>query len=359
MNLDKTYSDFTDTNIDEIIHFTKNRNNFIFNDYIESGDEEDKEPVNFSWELTYYCQYRCTYCYAFEQLTKKPDPKLLKAYPIILKKLKLRSIPKFNIELLGGEPTTHPNIFEIIEELNKNEKCKSIELVTNIAKPVSFYKKFDDEKYNKLIISASYHNEYDKNDRYLKKCIELNKFKNVRFFSNINFAPEKEKWSKTFKLIKDLSKNNVMSHFNLLHSTKQYEGFDFGYDYKTGESCSENNTDQMMSMVLEFLNFCKVNSEENFDIFKNTIQRNIRYKDKKGKEVYIPELLIRALKLDRFYGWKCSAKMWSITPLGNIHNDCTNENLDILNKKLTNCVTCPLKTGCQCDLMLNYRKIRQ
>jgi len=358
-NLPDFFKDFVYGEFDEIQRDINISSHVKLSDYDFSGDEIEHAPT-FSWELTSYCQYRCTYCYAWEMLTKKFDKSKLDLVPVILNKLKLKKLPKFHVELLGGEPTTHPMIFEILEELHKNDKCISIELITNLAKPLSFFEKFKEYDFNKLIISASYHNEYDKKDRFLEKCIEVNKLDNIRlFFANINFPVESNTWDTSLNIIKQLCENNIWNHFNLIHSTKKYTGFDFGYDYVTGDGFGNNNKN-LVQVFNKFLTYCQKSCEEGLDIFNKSIQRKVNFKNKKtGKTLSMPELLVRAHEFDRFESWKCTPQMWTIDLNGIFRNDCTNEPIDILFNDIGKCITCPVKTGCQCDVMLSYAKHRQ
>ena len=340
-----SFNSFAYNNFNSFENFLKTNKNLSIDNFIEAGDEKDRELLNLCWEVTYFCQYRCSYCYMEDTLTDKFDNSLLNHYKIVLNKLKLRNTPNFNVEVLGGEPTTHPKIFNIIEELNKNKKCKRVELVTNLTKPASFYKKFDNQKYNKLYISGSYHNEYAKNDIFLKKCIELHNMKNCNFYTNINFPAEEEKWDKIFSFMEELNKNNLIFHINLLHPTSTYNGFNFKTD-----------TNKTIEILKKIINYSK--NYKGFNLLENNIQRQIRLKDKDNNTVYIPEIFLRSLKLDRFKGWKCTAKVWGIDPKGKFTHDCTNEELDLLNKKFNDCVICPVSNGCRCDLMLNHKKIK-
>ena len=78
----------------------------------------------------------------------------------------------FDIEVEGGEPTLHPDILTILQTLNKIDKCQKIQLITNIVKPLSFFEQLDKPEYNKLEIAPSYHPEYHKKDKYVKKLIQ-------------------------------------------------------------------------------------------------------------------------------------------------------------------------------------------
>lgn len=344
----------------EIVEFLSGANDISLDDYVASGDEYYRHPW-FSWEITSYCQYRCTYCYAWEMLTDKFDRKLMDVYPKVLKTLQLKNCPEFHIELLGGEPSTHPGIFDILDGLQNNDKCLSIELITNLARPMSFFEKLNDHNYSKLIVAASYHHEYDNDNgkKFIEKSLAIDKLDNIGFyFGNVNFDKHEDSWDKSLNIVSALGNAGIGNHFNLIHSTQKYQGFDFGYDYKTSEGF-DNNHEDMKVTTLKFLDYCLKWQEKDPDAFKHTYQRTVKYTHKKTGEILkLPELIVRLCKMDRFKGWECHAKMYTIDLKGDIRHDCTYREVDMLFKNIHDCVICPMKEGCQCDIMLSYPKNR-
>lgn len=355
--LDGWCPDLEVCSLEDIVDSLKNPEVYNLNDYTASGDTSYVAPW-FSWEITRYCQYRCTYCYAWEILESKFDKSAMSIYPIVLKRLRFNNCPEFHMELLGGEPTTHPGLFDILDDLEDNKKCLTVELITNLARPLSFFEKLNERNYKKLIIASSYHNEYDNDngEDFIKKSIEINKFENINFyFANINVALEETAWQKSVDIVSGLSEYSIPNHFNLIHSTQKYSGFDFGYDYNTGEHITDR--ENISQLTSNFLQYCIDRRVLKSDMFNNTYQRVVKYKHKTtGEIVKIPELVVRLNKLDRFKGWNCDAKMYTIEHDGNIHNDCTREPIDFMLKGLGNCVQCPISSGCQCDVMLSFSK---
>ncbi len=112
-------------------------------DQISSSGLKNYNKFIFAWELNNVCQYRCSYCYANEWLEKDFNEKYSGIYKNVLTKIKLLDIKKisYDLELLGGEPTIHPNFFDILSFINKLKKCNITQIVTNIANPVSFLKR--------------------------------------------------------------------------------------------------------------------------------------------------------------------------------------------------------------------------
>lgn len=289
---------------------------------------KNRNLLTFSWDIIKVCQYRCDYCYAFDILEKKMDKRLINLYKLILLKLKKVKYD-FNVELLGGEPTMHPKIEDILRTLQRNKNCKAVELVTNVAKPVSFYKQFDSENYNKTLIAASYHPQYDNNNRYAKKCIEISKFDHLTIYCNINLPKEKEQWDKIKNTLDLLTDNNVNLGLNFIHSVKdKYDTF-YGEDFKL---------------------FFKDYLSNNKKVSKKSFPYNIN-----GKVEMLDEHHIRMNNLFKFYNYTCTPLMYSIDAEGNINNACSGEKFDNFDN-IIKTFKCPIKEGCNCDILFNYYK---
>ena len=158
-------------------------------------------PVFLLWEITDQCNLNCSYCY-YKPSHSKDFTKELKLQNFILKKIS--TIPnEINISILGGEPTLHPNFYEIIETLYNMKNITKILIITNFTKPLEFwekYKKFND----KIEINISIHFEYfslsflDKIDKILQI-----------FKTNILILQHNDKkYIPIFKQIIDYSKNH-------------------------------------------------------------------------------------------------------------------------------------------------------
>ena len=91
------------------------------NKYISSGIKGYK-TIHFKWHVNTQCKYRCDYCYYINSLNKIEPQSNRESYIGVLKRLSLKSIPNFIIDLLGGEPTLHDNIDEILNTLSDNTR---------------------------------------------------------------------------------------------------------------------------------------------------------------------------------------------------------------------------------------------
>jgi len=123
---------------------------------------EVKERLFLVWEITSKCNYNCSYCsYYNNDLKTSPvsDEKLVSISNLVLKKFE--SVPpNTKVELLGGEPSTHPRFVEIIKAMYNNKNIDSISLYTNFSK-IKIWEELEPYE-DKLIINVSIHPEYYK-----------------------------------------------------------------------------------------------------------------------------------------------------------------------------------------------------
>ena len=76
----------------------------------------------------------------FNLSTFKKDSQERDAWKLVVKSLASKQIKdRFVVEMLGGEPTLHPDLYDIIDALHEIEQCKRVELITNLAKPVKYF----------------------------------------------------------------------------------------------------------------------------------------------------------------------------------------------------------------------------
>jgi len=339
----------------------KNLDNLNINNVKEAGDK-DYNLITFSWNLIDICQYRCSYCSAmnFNLNTFKKKPHFIKAWKNTIKFLKLMVKTPYAIEILGGEPTLHPDIENIISEAVKDKYCIQVDLITNLAKPYDFYKKLDVKENSKLTIEASHHPEYCGN-KYIQKVIDLNNnLEYISIFSNINLPDDQKHWKQTKDLIDKFKKNNVFISLNFLQSVGT--GPVGGWDPNYTNDFWKYFHDYINPVEQEKLNYGKGVGIKNATLYlnehANEITTNIKYIDDEERQYILSEADINKYKLNRFKGWSCKSLMYTINMDGTIKNSCTNEVVPItkLNKKhLTKCVKCPL-TQCSCDTMFLFYK---
>ena len=320
-------------------------------DIKESGDP-DYKLVSFSWDLTTVCQYRCSYCYALPWLTKKFNSENINAYAQVLKRLKLNSLPAFKMEILGGEPMLHDHIYEIVDELCSMKKCISVTINTNLAKDQRFYERFNNRKYKKLTISASFHPEQVTDvPAYCDKLKKISEYDGPLTHSNINLYDREEYIVKYIHIIKFCLKYNIRVGANYLLSTETYKS---------------NYTDDFFEKLnLQEVDWYTPNSSWKIPSLYKTwpgvsVDRHpgafsIRFVDLKDNIIYYDLGEAKELKLHGFKNFNCRPKMWQITPEGGFYNECTRDKLSMLNNNINKCIKCP-RDVCGNDELYFYHK---
>jgi pyruvate-formate lyase-activating enzyme len=101
---------------------------------IRQGSPECFESLSLKvdWALTSYCNFRCSYCFSAGSEYKK-DFCTLEQAETAIKHLASANRPRYQVALLGGEPTTHPHLAEIITLLHKylGDRLESLVIVSN------------------------------------------------------------------------------------------------------------------------------------------------------------------------------------------------------------------------------------
>ena len=101
---------------------------------IRQGSPECFEgmPLRVDWKVTSFCNFRCSYCFHAGKEYKKDFCTLEQAESAI-KHLASANPPKYQVNLLGGEPTTHPHLAEIIMLLCQyiGDRLENLKIITN------------------------------------------------------------------------------------------------------------------------------------------------------------------------------------------------------------------------------------
>lgn len=89
-------------------------------------------PLRVSWDVTSYCNFRCSYCYYAGKEYKK-DFCTLEQAETAIKHLASANRPSYQVNLIGGEPTTHPHLAEIITLLHEHlgDRLEVLEIISN------------------------------------------------------------------------------------------------------------------------------------------------------------------------------------------------------------------------------------
>jgi MoaA/NifB/PqqE/SkfB family radical SAM enzyme len=295
---------------------------FMTNNTVVSSGSRDFSTLYFSWFTTSWCNYKCTYCSVARSLDDKLDKNTAySSYALVLNKLKRVTKP-FVIELLGGEPSIHSNIFEILEELNNIENCTQIELITNLSRSYRFYATLADPKFSKVELTASYHFEYY-DHKFLEKLGKLNDLNKIDLSVSVNLPPDSKYWANTQELLEFLKERDIRAMINFLHSTP-----DWTSDYP----------------------------EDFFDYFSEYFEEEkieFVFADGTTKLLYEHEVIEQ--HLNRFKGYSCMSLSYDISKDGSIRRSCNNGLINLSMSNLEERITCPVDT-CDCYTLLQFHK---
>jgi len=275
-----------------------------------------------NWHLLDWCNYQCKYCMAGNAITKDfaDKERVTKQHKLIVSRLKLIDEP-FEMCIGGGEPTLHPNLKEIVENLHQNNNLKSIFLFTNLSRSRDFYCDLADTS-NKLMIHASYHPEYYNKD-FLNKCIDL------KFEVHVSLIDEKKYWDQTEDFLIALNENNIPYRINILGPAPNWK---------------PNYNEKFWQRFKKYL------------IEEYTLDLTITYDD--GSHKPVSEYDLMEENLNRFKGWKCTPQAYQISMDGTIKNICTNKvmPINLSSKNIKQEVNCPLDYCSDGKLMYTKRK---
>ena len=97
-----------------------------------SRDYENGMPLHVDWTITSFCNFRCSYCFAAGKEYKK-DFCTLEQAETAIKHVASTNRSAYSVTLIGGEPTAHPHLAEIITLLQKHlgDRLEQITTVSN------------------------------------------------------------------------------------------------------------------------------------------------------------------------------------------------------------------------------------
>lgn len=290
---------------------------------VKAGDES-YDLVYFRWQISDICQYECSYCTVQNDATVNFKRSII---DLVLKRLERYDGP-FQLEMFGGEPTTHPDLIYAVEQLTKMENCVKVEILTNLRRSLDYFHQLDMPG-GKVFLTPSYHPEYHKWG-YLEKCIALNKdYKHTKLVPYIMLSDNTSFWDLTEEVIQGLEENNIAHETTTLMSTSSYK--------------------------VQY-------TDEFYKRFGDKIITNgmyaFQYEFEDGHVERVPQESVVHEELYFFKGYKCKPLMHDIDLVGNFSNTCfPKENLGIFFNKeqLTRQRVCPVEC-CQCDVMYDYYK---
>ena len=188
---------------------------------ILTAGDKNLNVVHFCWPIVDWCNYSCSYCCAADKMVDKFDKNTSPSkHKLVLAQLKKMKSP-FTMEIVGGEPTLHPHLVEIVKELDKMEYCKVIEIITNLSKPLKYFERFNVPDLVKTNIIASYHPEYH-NEKFMKKVIAMSNWTNLEVSVDISIPDDITQWDMVDRVIEELLTNKIECCFNFLYATRTW-----------------------------------------------------------------------------------------------------------------------------------------
>lgn len=183
--------------------------------------------VFFTWEITYECNYRCTYCHApkpSNPQTRKTKSPGLKKWIEIWERIH-EDYGECEMVISGGEPFIYPDFMELMIHLSR---IHIIEFCTNLFFDVEKIVKNIDPK--RVRVGTSFHPEFVELEFFIKK---INFLKDNGFETWVNFVP----WPTFFPQIKDIK--NVLQQNGIKIVLQpfigQYEGRQYPQGYTEEE----------------------------------------------------------------------------------------------------------------------------
>jgi len=304
---------------------------------IQEGLNHKIQRLYVHWDVSTQCNFHCSYCYAIKQYGENWGKRIsFEKQKLILKAIKISSLPVF-LGLLGGEPTIHPNFYELYDlciDAVMSKDDGRIYITTNGSQSLDFFKKIPYHK--NIYFLWSFHSEFlDKynNGRPYGVILDNIKLMQERGFRNkvnIMLSDKKEYWQDLLNFTAELEKiDGIELHPHFLYSDSMDKSEIYQYSdefYKTFEKFKNYNQEFVLDGKLY----------NDYEIYTN--------------------------HLNRFKGWKCWNNNYEINYDGKVNRFCFDEHNDLLknplffrNIKKVTPKHCPFEV-CECDGLLKIHK---
>ena len=89
-------------------------------------------PLKVMWDITSFCKFRCSYCYNAGKGYKK-DFCTIEQAETAIKHIASTNRPSYQVNLIGGEPTTHPHLDKIVKLLchHLGDRLEMLQITSN------------------------------------------------------------------------------------------------------------------------------------------------------------------------------------------------------------------------------------
>lgn len=286
----------------------------------------------FTWMLTNWCNYQCTYCCEKTNMTDKwLKDDSISSYKLTLAKLKNFDAP-FHMELYGGEPTLHPNLKEIMLTINAAPNCTSMQVTTNLSRPLHYFEDLNVPELNGVIIAASFHPEYYSHE-FLDKVLAINQMEHLQIRLTVVLSDKKDYWPMTLEFIDSLVQNKVEHGVHFLTETPLWKPVYTSEFYETFRAVKDT-------------------------LYKGQVVQLHQYEYDNGELHEYTDLEIYEHNLHYFNGYQCTSRFFEIDFDGTFRNTCTRrefKGLSVSKEKLERRESCP-RDCCGCEMMFNAYK---
>lgn len=246
---------------------------------------KDYDFILVDWKMSTVCNYSCFFCGYHDGKQRWLS---IEEYKLIATKLmdNADSLGKtIWFELLGGEPTVFPHLFELLELIRdrKHKVC----LVSNGSRTIRWWKKLRDLNLVS-IISISHHPEQNSNPNHIIEISKLFVDTDVQFIVKTTAPP------RVF--------DKALAHHELFLK-EAFAICSLKYIFS-----DEAYTEEQLSIIIKHTEFASNNGNNLKEVTNSLLDRqklNIQFDDNSVEETSA-QLLIRTKK-NNFYGWHCSA----------------------------------------------------
>jgi len=149
-----------------------------------------------SWILGRFCNYNCSYCWPYAR-SDNPDYASLEVYKQTIDEIKRQArqngFTEFHWSFSGGEPTAYKNLLDLVKHLDEKQSTyQSIHMTTNLSPGSKWWGTWcrNTELLQRRSITASYHDEFAKEQEFGDKCLQL-MYELVHVTINQVMVPEK------------------------------------------------------------------------------------------------------------------------------------------------------------------------
>jgi len=304
---------------------------------VRAGNPEYK-TIHFSWYLTNWCNFSCNYCASAGKMTEKwQHEDSMSQYKFTLARLK-KLDTDFELDMVGGEPTLHPKMADILLEVKSIPHCKAVLVATNLSRSLNYYKKLDRPELAGVEIAASLHPDFV-DDKFMDKALVLKDSQHIKFSVTLIMSDESKHWPVTLERIKMLKENGVNYSLQILSDTSHWTS----------------------AYPKEFYELFQSELDWSFaDISQRASHINLthKYEFNDGTVEYLNDFQIYEKRFDRFKGFTCTPLFYEISVNGEIENICTGRKVGKLMPKAADFIqqeVCPLDC-CKCENMFNFPK---